>query len=184
MVRWSSRASVRRGALKRSDRRLVIGLVVIMTVLAAYAYRAWKTPPLSQLAGVAWVADADTLEISGARIRLQGIDAPELDQTCADAKGEPWSCGRIAARELRAHVQGREVRCEPQGYDRFERRLATCFLPDGSNLNAWMVEQGWALASGWGDLYQSEQQQAKAAKRGIWTGTFTPPRIWREHHAR
>jgi endonuclease YncB( thermonuclease family) len=162
---------------------LLIGAAVLMVLLGLYAYKSWKTPSLAPIVGAAWVADGDTVEISGARIRLVGIDAPELDQTCADDKGQTWSCGRAASRELRAYVRGRELKCQPKGYDQHERVLAICFLPDGSDLSAWIVRQGWALASGRGDIYQSEQEQAKAAKRGIWAGTFRPPREWRQHHA-
>lgn len=32
-----------------------------------------------ELRGRAWVIDGDTIDISGTRIRLAGIDAPELD---------------------------------------------------------------------------------------------------------
>jgi endonuclease YncB( thermonuclease family) len=175
-------AHPKRPAIRRSGGRALIGVAVLVVSLGFYAYKYWKTSSLAPVVGAAWVADGDTLEISGARIRLEGIDAPELDQTCADDKGHSWWCGRTATRELRAYVRGRELKCEPTGFDQFERVLAICFLPDGSDLNAWMVRQGWALASGYGKTYQSEQDEAKAAKRGIWAGTFTPPREWRHSH--
>jgi hypothetical protein len=64
------------------------------------------------------------------------------------------------------------------------RVLAVCKLPDGSEVNAWLVRQGWALATGFVKMYESEQDEAEAAKRGIWAGAFTPPWKWRQEHPR
>ena len=46
------------------------------------------------------VIDGDTLAVNGRVIRLSGIDAPEIGQTC-DHNGHPWSCGVTAALDLR-----------------------------------------------------------------------------------
>src|SRR5215213_11969999 len=54
------------------------------------------------IAGRAAVIDGDTLEIRGERIRLFGIDAPESGQTCLDAKGQRYRCGKKAALVLDA----------------------------------------------------------------------------------
>ncbi len=123
--------------------------------------------------------DGDTIDVAGARIRLIGIDAPELDQTCTDPKGESWACGRAATRELRAHVGRHDLTCAARGLDAYRRVLATCALPDGSDINAWMVREGWAVASGFAPSYHGEETEARAARRGIWSGSFVPPRQWR-----
>ncbi|KWV57617.1 hypothetical protein AS156_38550 [Bradyrhizobium macuxiense] len=60
-------------------------------------------------------------------------------QSCTDADGKPWSCGICATRELRNCIRGREVTCEEKALDRYKRMLAICELPDGSDINAWMV---------------------------------------------
>jgi hypothetical protein len=39
------------------------------------------------------VIDGDTIAINEWRIRLEGIDAPETDQVCLDAKSKRWTCG-------------------------------------------------------------------------------------------
>ena len=61
------------------------------------------------LAGMAAVVDGDTLHVGGQRVRLFGIDAPELSQTC-DAGNSKVACGQLAARWLRSRVQGRTIR--------------------------------------------------------------------------
>ena len=46
------------------------------------------------------VADGDSIEFGGQRIRLRGIDAPELHQECRDLSGRNWPCGRRARDEI------------------------------------------------------------------------------------
>lgn len=43
------------------------------------------------------MTDGDTIEISGERIRLHGVDAPESWQTCEDGDGGIYRCGKGAA---------------------------------------------------------------------------------------
>ena len=133
---------------RRVDWRPIIAFVLLVGLLGFYGYQHWTAKPGSPLIGRARVLDGDSLEISGARIRLQGIDAPEWKQTCVDPKGQAWPCGQAAARELQSHIGGRELTCARHGVDRYNRILATCSAPDGSDVNAWIVRQGWALASG------------------------------------
>jgi endonuclease YncB( thermonuclease family) len=133
------------------------------------------------IVGKAWVVDGDTIHVAGLRIRLLGIDAPESAQTCIDGVGKAWLCGRAATHELVKHLAGRRLRCQSVGHDRYRRVLAVCALPDGSDLNAWLVREGWALAYGY---YRAEEAEAKAAKRGIWASTFIPPWEWRRQHRR
>ena len=180
MAGWAYRHGVRRA---RINVRLLIALLLMAGLLFYHAYyRHRVSTPMAPLVGLARVVDGDSIEIAGARVRLEGIDAPELNQSCKDSRGQPWSCGRTAAQELRSHIAGRELRCEPSGRDRFDRMLAICVLPDRSDVNAWLVRQGWALASGRAADYRSEQHAAQAAKRGIWAGTFVPPWEWRKRH--
>jgi endonuclease YncB( thermonuclease family) len=135
-----------------------------------------RQPPI---VGQAWIVDGDSLRMGGRSIRLDGIDAPEWDQTCLDANGRTWRCGRAASRALRERIHGQTVSCQPRAIDRYGRTIAVCTLADGSDVNAWMVRQGWAIASGFSGIYASEEAEAKAAKRGIWDGTFISPANWR-----
>jgi endonuclease YncB( thermonuclease family) len=134
-----------------------------------------------EIAGAVRVIDGDTIVIRRTHIRLLGIDAPEADQTCTDADNRTWRCGQAATRVLIARIAGRPLTCATAGFDRYRRVLATCALPDGSDVNAWMVRQGWALAY-YSDAYRPQEAEAQAAKRGIWAGTFIPPWVWRHRH--
>jgi endonuclease YncB( thermonuclease family) len=71
------------------------------------------------------------------------------------------------------------VSCEPKGRDRYKRIIAECFK-DNTNLNAWMVVQGWAVAfRKYGINYIPQEDEARLARRGIWAGSFEIPRDWR-----
>jgi len=180
MPGWANRRYVRKGRSRAADALPIVTFMLLAVLLIAFGYQRWTAEPLAPVTGWARIADGDSIEIAGGRIRLEGIDAPELHQTCTDRAGRSWSCGRTAADELRNYIAGRDLTCRPSGYDRYRRLLAVCFLADGSEINAWLVRQGWALAYGRG--YQSEQHEAQAGRRGIWAGTFTPPAEWRKQH--
>ena len=131
------------------------------------------------LTGSARVIDADTLEISGERIRLEGIDAPESAQMCADGEGRPYPCGREATAALRALLGAQDIRCETQGRDRYGRWIAFCYL-GARDVNAWLVEQGHAVAyRKHSDYYVPEEIAAREARRGVWQGRFVMPWEWR-----
>jgi endonuclease YncB( thermonuclease family) len=124
------------------------------------------------------VVDADTLELHGLRIRLAAVDAPEARQTCR-REGESWPCGRRAAFALADLVGARPVTCRWRERDRYRRPVARCEV-GGTDLGAWLVEQGWALAyRRYGDDYVAQEDRARAARRGLWAGTFVPPWAWR-----
>jgi endonuclease YncB( thermonuclease family) len=125
------------------------------------------------------VTDGDTLKINGQRIRMHGIDAPESRQTCEVGSIE-WNCGQRATEALRDKIGGDEVRCAGSDYDRYDRLIAVC-KTNGEDLNAWMVEEGWALAyRRYSKAYVSEEQGAENRRLGIWQGDLMPPWEWRK----
>lgn len=127
------------------------------------------------LDGPVRVIDGDTLEISGERVRLFGIDAPEHDQRCTDAAGRPWACGTRATEALRDLTRGRAVRCSGEEQDRYGRLVARCTVA-GRDLGAAMVHDGMAFAyRRYSRDYVGAEEQAKAAGRGIWAGAAENP---------
>jgi endonuclease YncB( thermonuclease family) len=65
----------------------------------------------ANISGVPRVVDGDTLVVGATKVRLEGIDAPETDQICLNAKGDHWTCGIEARDRLQAHIEGQAVFC-------------------------------------------------------------------------
>ncbi|WP_449314259.1 thermonuclease family protein [Rhizobium terricola] len=136
------------------------------------------TPAVSaEIAGRASVVDGDTIEIRGQRIRFDGIDAPEARQRCEDASGRPYRCGKVSADALDAFLaKSRPTTCLITGKS-WDRLVGACRRADGVDVNRWMVLQGMAID--WPKYsrgkYASDQAQAQAAMRGLWSGRFEWP---------
>jgi endonuclease YncB( thermonuclease family) len=165
----------------------ILAWLVIFAVLAVIAQVVRSPPraPGEPVSGRARVIDGDSLEIGGTRIRLHGIDAPERGQDCRDADGQPYRCGEAAARALAALVAGRTVTCTPAEVDRYARDIAVC-TADGNDLAEAMVRAGHALdfARHSRGRYAQAEREARAARRGLWAGSFEQPAEWRRQHPR
>lgn len=134
-----------------------------------------RSPRPAIIAGTASVIDGDTLDIHGERIRLWGIDAPESGQRCTRPDGAEWRCGKDAAFALSDRIGRAPVSCEVKDMDRYGRKVALCRLR-GDDLNAWMVREGRAVAyRAYSRAYVSDEAEAEAAGRGIWSGGFQMP---------
>jgi endonuclease YncB( thermonuclease family) len=132
------------------------------------------------VAGNARASDGDSFRLGDDRVRLLGIDAPELAQDCAAADGTDWPCGRAARDRMAALLSGGVVDCRPEDKDQYDRLLARCSI-GGRDLGELMVTEGLAIAAG---LYWQEEATARAARRGIWAGGFDKPAEWRDDHPR
>ncbi|WP_080511778.1 thermonuclease family protein [Mesorhizobium japonicum] len=144
-----------------------------------------KPKPVA-ISGVASVIDGDTIEMHGQRVRFNGIDAPESAQYCDDAKGFEYPCGRRSAEALDGFLAAsKPVQCAFVTWDRYGRFVGDCTRADGSSVAAWMVEHGQALD--WpkysNGAYAAQQAKAKAAKVGLWIGSFQAPWDWRAQHS-
>ncbi len=95
--------------------------------------------------GQARVTDGDTLTISGVRIRLEGIDAPETGQLCNLKWIGTWHCGAVASAALARMVEGHDISCESRGQDKYGRMLGICYV-GSRDINAEMVRAGLAWA--------------------------------------
>lgn len=148
--------------------------ILIAAIIALPSQSAAQT-----ITGVASVIDGDTLEIRNQRIRLYGIDAPESRQLCLDAAGERWRCGQRAALALADEIGRAPVECRVRGTDRYERAISVC-AQAGTDLNACMVRQGWAVAyRRYSQDYISAEEEARRTHRNLWAGKFDMPWNWR-----
>jgi endonuclease YncB( thermonuclease family) len=158
-------------AILLTSSRVMRKLWTLSLLLAAATCGA--APP-EAVTGRVEVTDGDSFEIGATRIRLNAVDAPEGRQTCV-RNGMIWQCGDAAAAKLRSLVAGREVVCTRKDTDSYGRMVAVC-RSGSTDLGAEMVSAGLALAyRQYGNDYVAEENAARAARRGLWAGEFTPP---------
>lgn len=157
--------------------RRTLGLLGLLAA-ALFTERYLGTSDVQQASGYPRLIDGDSLKLNGHEVRMVGIDAPEGRQMC-QKNGKAWSCGQEATRVLQRMIGGKSVECRFEGRDKHSRFLGTCTVA-GRNLNQAMVEQGYAVA--FGRRYLREENAAKTAGRGLWSGTFERPQEWRRQH--
>ncbi len=158
--------------------KAVKALALILVLLASLPASAQQATT-----GRATMKDADTIIINGRQFRLWGIDAPEREQTCRRDR-RTWECGAEAIQALERLIGRNTVTCRTLELDRYGRDIALCYL-GGEEINRWMVTQGWAVAyRQFSETYVPEEDLARAARRGLWTGTFVMPSDWRKGHRR
>ena len=91
----------------------------------------------------AYVVDGDTLRCGPTRVRLLGIDAPEIEhcprwRVCAEGDG------KASKRSLIVAIQRGPVRYQSVTVDRYGRQVAVVWA--GSvNLSCWQLERGQAV---------------------------------------
>ena len=134
----------------------------------------------ASLAATAADRSGDTLQLGETVYRLDGIDAPEVDQLCIDDHADPWSCGVEAREQLTRLIAGRAVRCDDLGPDKplKSRRLGLCTVDgDKLSLNQQMARAGYAVSADPAVKYRAKDDiaAAKEALRGIWKGCFVAP---------
>ena len=152
-----------------------IGLALVVAALLCQC----TSGQTSEIREPAIVVDGDTLLIKEVSIRLAGIDAPELGQSCTSPTKVEWDCGQATKRALSDKVGREPVSCSQLYLDAYGRLFATCTASNGDNLSAAMVDAGYALAVGSAKLYVAEETAARLAVKGIWSGSFQTPWEWR-----
>ena len=118
---------------KRSAPRRVYGYVAPASRVSGPNLPAM--PPDLILEGRVHVIDGDTIKIRGTKIRLAGIDAPEINM--------PW--GQKSKWAMVGICKGQIVTARLDGERSFDRLVGTCFLPDGRDIGAELVKTGLAL---------------------------------------
>ncbi len=120
------------------------------------------------------VFDGDTLALAnGRRVRLLGINTPEIGRD-----GEPSEPYSEDAKALLARLAGPgmsvRLRLDKERFDRYGRLLAHVFADDGSNVQARLLDAGYATTlvvppNEWSvDCYAAVEARARQKRAGIW----------------
>ncbi|MBR2656326.1 MAG: thermonuclease family protein [Loktanella sp.] len=149
-------------------------MLKIMTLLALMLASAAHANP----AGTIRVIDADTIDVGGDRVRLFGLDAPEIGQPCV-LGGQTIDCGRWVSDLVKARFEGRNARCTTRDIDRYGRQVATCDV-DGVDMGSVIVTEGWAIAyRRYSEIYDLDEKAAAVAGRGLWAAAMDDPEAYR-----
>ena len=160
--------------------RIIITLLVLLSNSIA-----------EEISGIPKVVDGDTVHIDNYKLRLEGIDAPEMRQQCKKESFKisffigltfykDYSCGRVSKEKLITKIDTTEIKCISSSKDRYKRYIATCYKGK-TNLNQWMVRNGYAIAyRRYSKKYIPDEDFAKENKLGLWQGKFMSPEKWRK----
>jgi micrococcal nuclease len=122
------------------------------------------------------VVDGDTIRVDwneqNERVRYIGVDTPET----VHPRKAVEHFGPEASEANRRLVEGKTVRLvfDVQQRDRYGRLLAYVYLPDGTFVNAALIEQGYAQVMTippnvrHQDLFVRLSREAREASRGLW----------------
>lgn len=157
---------------------ILLGLAVVALYLIIDSDEADPARPQLAHKDAVRVIDGDTLQVGQTRVRLFGIDAPELGQVCTAGEVEQ-DCGAQSKSYLERLILGRKINCELMSKDRWGRDISRCEV--GSlDIGNQMVEQGWAIAyREYAEVYVPAENLARSTKSGIWATRFEEPSNWR-----
>lgn len=124
------------------------------------------------------VYDGDSITLSHQnnqhKVRLRGIDAPELKQTY----------GQKSKELLKSKILNKKVQFKVFNKDRYNREIAEIWL-EGQNIGFFMVENGaaWQYTQYSTDKRLSDvQSKAKKNRIGLWQNKNpVPPWEWRKN---
>lgn len=132
-------------------------------------------------ATIAAIYDGDTVRLTdGQVVRLIGVNAPEVRHEKTPA--EPYADEAAAALYTKA-PPGTPVRLayDAERHDHYRRLLAHVFLADGTNLQAWLLRQGYGMLLAitpnlaYLPCYQAAENAARRERRGLWTLPYYQP---------
>lgn len=155
-------------------------------MLAIWLYWPDTGQPLQIQGQTLAVVDGDSFAVGSRKLRLDGIDAPEYQQTCSDAAGRAWECGKASRVSLERFLREPGLSCTAGATDKYARSIAMCSNMRRADISAAQVRAGMALSDGYLAIrsYGDEEDDAHAAQRGLWTGDFLRPDEWRAANKR
>ncbi len=151
----------------------------MVRICSVFVYLLLALPVMAGPEGAVRVIDGDTIDVGGTKVRLHGIDAPELDQICGGNGALVWPCGAWVRDELRARHEGHWARCDIMDWDRYGRVVAKCFV-DGLDLGRELVADGLAFAFRKYSMdYDLEEKRAAINERGLHATGIQSPAAFR-----
>lgn len=169
-------------------RSLFLALLLAMMLVAAYFYGIWtdQRQPVPITGQKIYGVDGDSFVVGTRKLRLDGIDAPELNQTCKDTQSIEWPCGRVSRAALEQLLLEPGLSCVSEAQDRYARSVATCRSASTPDIGATQVANGMAVTHDFNGMrdYGGEEDKARTQKRGIWRGAFDRPQEWRSKYPR
>lgn len=124
------------------------------------------------------VLTADTLNAQGYKIKLYGVAAPELTQTCANHRGSSYNCGQQAALWLSSWLTNNPITCHIIKELGDGSMVAACSLGQ-YDIGAALINAGWAVADPKdGKIYLPYEENARQKRNGLWQGRFYKPWDW------
>ena len=122
--------------------RIIIPIVIIFGIWIAQMVTNRHDAEAALTCDSPSITDGDTLRCGGQRVRLVGIDAPEMPGSCRAGRrcveGDPYSSAAYLTSITRT-----EVKCISEGTDYYDRTLARCEA-DGVDLSCAMIKSGHA----------------------------------------
>ncbi len=138
------------------------------------------------------VHDGDTITVKieghAEKVRLVGIDAPEIDDERQDYRDAAYAARNYARSRLGGETVTLESEPRQGDRDRYGRLLRYVILKDGTNINEDLVRKGYAHVYDRFEFtmkprFKEAEAEAKRERRGVWT---LRPGPWREvpdsHH--
>ena len=158
-----------------------VRIVLMLVSLSSIIFSVTVNAKVTFNATVTRVLDGDTIYVKDAlgdrqKIRLFGIDAPEIRQRDGAASG----------RYLAVRIGGQAVTVVPYDVDQYDRQVAMVYDEYGQNMNEEMIRLGlawvyrkYAKNPSWNVL----EAEAKGSRIGLWRRP-RPIAPWRYRHQR
>ena len=143
----------------------------------AQAFNPLQYPAISS---VSRVVSGDTLTLGNQIVKLYGVAAPDISQTCADSSGRGYRCGQQSVSWLSGWLADNTIKCHILAKDDRGVLIGVCMLGP-YDIGAALINSGWAVA----DIRQTQiylpyQNQALSNRRGLWQGEFYMPWDWQK----
>ncbi|WP_347813651.1 thermonuclease family protein [Shimia aestuarii] len=133
---------------------------IVAIFMAAWLLSSSLTAAQELVGPVTHIRDGDTIEVSRVPIRLNGLNCDERGTRL----------GNQATAAMKKLVSGKRLNCRLNGEVTYDRRVGRCSLPDGQDIGALMIANGYC---GRCDRYDPSGSYIAAQKKaGRYRGSF------------